>query len=83
MKVICIDDNFNKGRDPKFTGTPKVGEICTVFDRLNFYGVECYGLEGYTLEPTCTYWEAENFAPLSTIDETTFKRELWLIGTNH
>lgn len=67
MRVMCIDDNWNKGEvtPPE---CPKMMEIVTVYcNATSRLGNKCYVLNEYSKR---YMWEQENFVPLSEIDET-------------
>ena len=71
MKVICISENWHsiiKENVP----FPAVGEECEVIESQEKYGRLFHVLGGRF--PGGIMYAAENFAPISEIDETTFER---------
>ena len=72
MKVICIDDNWEPGSDKYECGDfIPFGTICTV--KRSFFDSEMK-LPAYELYEYEGYFDQSGFAPISSINETTFER---------
>ena len=72
MRVMCVDDNWDKGQFPIKNGGPKESEVVTVIGSTTCLHGSFYNLSEY---PFPTDWEQENFIPLSDIDETELIKE--------
>lgn len=79
MKVICVNhERFGRDTIPYGPDDPQIGDECTVLNTCVGYdndGSEapCYELDGYGDDEYV--YDQRNFAPLTSLDETTLVNE--------